>query len=157
MPVLASFDPANYNSTTGTGYTLGQDYSNGDGNIYRFFLTTDAVNITVGMVVEWASTTAFTVTVDRAGGSSLGRIPAGVAMGGVTAGRYGFFLVRGRHTAIRENAGGGAGAITAAGQKAIPHATTDGDAKIATAYTDNWFAVSLAATSGNVFPAEVRI
>jgi len=155
VPIPAGFNPASYNSTTGTDFTLGAYYEPGDGNVYRYFKLVDAVNGTIGMVAEWASATAYNVTVDRAGGASIGRIPAGVFVAAVTAGNYCLLLVRGRHAAVKD----AANALTV-GVKCVPHATTDGDAApIAGAYatTLNPFGVCLANASGGTFPCEVRI
>lgn len=105
------------------------------GKRYRFYKLTDAVPGTNGMVCEAASATDGTiVTVDRAGGSSLGRIPRGVLVNGVTAGNYFFALVDGLHAAVKD----AAGALSSVGLKVTTHATTDGDAAASTAYTDKW-------------------
>lgn len=152
MATPVGFDPANYNSSSNAeGFVLGQVYDY-NGRLFRFYKTVDAVNVLNGMVVEWASTTTYNVTVDRAGGSSLGRNPVGVAVGSVTAGNYGFFLVLGIHSAVRD----AANALTA-GVKVIPHATTDGDAAPATAYTDRVIGVCLANASGGVAPVHVQL
>lgn len=134
MATPIGFDPSIINATTVGNYTPGErrEYS---GKTYMFLKLTDAVNGTSGMVAEAASATDGTiVTVDRAGGSSLGRIPRCVLVGNVTAGRYFFGLVDGLHAGVKDAAGG----LTPVGKKVTTHATTDGDAAPSTAYTDNW-------------------
>lgn len=129
MATPIGFDPSTINSTTTGSFYPGEirDYA---GKSYEFVKLTDAVNATNGMVAEAGSATDGTiVTVDRAGGSSLGRIPRGVFVSSVTAGRYGFILKRGLHAAVKDAAGG----LTVVGRKVTTHATTDGDADVAAA------------------------
>ncbi len=143
-------------------YTLGDVYMGGDGRLYRYFKLADLVNGTNGMVAEWATplgtptaspSGTYNVTVDRAGGSSVGRVPACVLVCAVTHGNYFFGLVKGYHAAIKDAAGG----VNAVNKKCMPHATTDGDAAPATAYTDSQFAVCLVVSAGGVFGGEVNI
>ena len=151
MATPIGFDPTTVNQDSTGQWVKGQFYDY-NGSIYRFVKTADAVNATNGMVAEWASTTDYVVTVDRAGGSSLGRLPAGVFVASVTAGNYGFLLVFGRHSAVRD----AANALTA-GIKVVSHATTDGDAAPAAAYTGNTIGTCLANASGGTGPVEVAI
>lgn len=126
------FDPTVVNQTTTGNYVLGQELEY-DGRLFRFLKLTDAVNGAAGMVAESGSATdPDIVTVDRAGGSSLGRIPVAVLVGTVTAGNYFFGLVRGQQAGVKD----AAGALNSVGLKVTTHATTDGDAAAATAYTD---------------------
>lgn len=128
------FDPSVINSATVGNYYPGErrEYA---GKVYQFLKLTDAVNGTSGMVAEAGSATDATiVTVDRAGGSSLGRIPRCVLVSSVTAGRYFFGLIDGLHASVKDAAAG----LNAVGLKVTTHATTDGDAAASTAYTDKW-------------------
>ncbi len=134
MSTPLGFDPSVINQSSVGSYYPGEqrDYA---GKTYEFVKLTDAVNATSGMVAEAASATDGTiVTVDRAGGSSLGRIPRGVFVSSVTAGNYCFILKRGLHAAVKDAAAG----LTPVGLKVTSHATTDGDAAPSTAYTDKW-------------------
>lgn len=151
MPTPLTLDPGTWNSSVAAPYTLGALYETG-GKMYMYVLLTDAVNASNGMVAEMASTTAYTVTVDRSGGSSLGRGPVGVFVGSVTAGNYGFIQVEGIHSAVKDAAAG----LTAL-VKVTSHASTDGDAAPATAYTDKIIGFALAATAGGVAPVMLRI
>ena len=91
---------------------------------YRYVLAEDA-NILIGDVVEYADSTGYEVTKDRAGGSSLGRIVAGVAIAAITDGQYGWIQVNGVNTYCRTD-----GSV-AAGNALVPHASTDGVADVA--------------------------
>lgn len=104
--------------------TLGALYqSNSNGYVYRYVQFLDAVTYAAGQVVEWAIATALTkVTNDRAGGSSIGNIPAGIAMRVMTQNYFGFILVQGFYATIKTS---GADDI-AVGESLISHATTDG-------------------------------
>lgn len=153
MPTPVGFDPSSYNSATSGGFNPGSIYEY-NGSLYKFIKTVDAVDVTNGMVLEIASTSGTQYgTVDRALGSSVGRIPMGVAVGTITAGNYGFILIKGVHTAIKD----AANAVNAVGAKATTHATVDGDAAKASAYTDNIFAVALTAASAGTFRGLVDI
>lgn len=143
-----SFDPATINQSTTGNFSLGQklEYL---GKWYEFVKLTDAVNGANGMVTEAASgTDGFLVTVDRAGGSSLGRIPRGVLVGTVTAGNYCFQLIDGLHSAVKDAAAN----LATVGLKVTTHAVTDGDATVTTAYTDKTigtvYVVSAAGVAG---------
>lgn len=144
-----SFDPATINQSTTGDFSLGQklEYL---GKWYEFVKLTDAVNGANGMVTEAATpvTDGFLVTVVRAGGSSLGRIPRGVLVGTVTAGNYCFQLIDGYHSAVKD----AAGALSTVGFKVTTHATTDGDAAATTVYTDKTigtvYVVSAAGVAG---------
>lgn len=91
---------------------------------YRYVLAEDA-NILVGDVVEYSDSTGYEVSKDRASGSSLGRIVAGVAIGGITDGQYGWVQVSGVNNYVRTDGSATAGAAL------VPHASTDGVADVA--------------------------
>lgn len=72
------------------------------------------------MVLTWADTACTTVTNDRAGGSSLGQIPAGVCPVVMTQNYYGFSQLSGTVTV------GPTDGSVALAEMVVPHASTDG-------------------------------
>lgn len=91
------------------------------GNVYKYVLAEDA-NILKGDVVEYSDVTGYEVTKDRAGGSSLGRLPAGVAITTITDAQYGWIQVSGINNYVRTDGG------VAVGDALIPHVSADGQA-----------------------------
>ncbi len=67
---------------------LGRVRWESNGKAYRYVLVEDA-DLAVGEVVEYSDTSGYEVTNDRSGGSSIGRVVAGVAIGTITDGQYG--------------------------------------------------------------------
>ena len=112
------------------------------GYFYRYVQFKDAVAYADGQSVTWA-TMMTAVTNDRAGGSSIGVIPAGVCLRVMTQNYYGFILVRGYHATLATS---GADDIVI-GESLILHATTDGtcDGVAATATTTASFGFATAA------------
>lgn len=152
MATPIGFDPSVVNQPTVGNYALGQELDYLDGT-YRFLKLTDAVAGASGMVAEAGSATdANIVTVDRSGGSALGRIPVAVLVGTVTAGNYFFGLVRGLKAGVKD----AAGALNAVGLKVTTHATTDGDAAAASAYTDKIIGTVRVVSSGGVATVYVQ-
>jgi hypothetical protein len=98
MPTPINWDPASYNLDTAGDYTLGAVYEY-QGREFRFILNDDTgsngVALASGELCEWTSKTTYWVTEARAT-LSLGRCPAGVAVGTIDKGNYGFLCVRGR-------------------------------------------------------------
>ena len=94
------------------------------GKVFKYILVEDA-NLAVGDVVEYSDTTGYEVTKDRAGGSSLGRVAAGVALGTITDGQYGWIQVAGLNTYTKTD-----GSV-AVGDALVPHASADGQADTA--------------------------
>jgi hypothetical protein len=92
--------------------------------VYKYVLVEDA-NLAVGDVVEYSDTSGYEVTKDRAGGASLGRIAAGVALGTVTDAQYGWIQVAGLNTYTKTD-----GSV-AVGDALVPHASADGQADTA--------------------------
>lgn len=92
------------------------------GYIYKYVQFKDAVTYAAGQSLTWADVACTTVTNDRAGGSSLGAIPAGICLRVMTQNYYGFILVRGKYAGLVTS---GADDI-AVGESLIVHATTDG-------------------------------
>lgn len=92
-----------------------------NGKKYRYVLAEDA-NIATGDVLEYSDTSGYEVTNDRAGGSSIGRVVAGVAIGTITDAKYGWIQISGRHASVKTDGG------VTAGQGLVPHATSDGRA-----------------------------
>lgn len=96
------------------------------GKWYAFVQYKDAVTYVAspGMVLTWADTACTTVTNDRAGGSSIGQIPAGIAcIAGAAAAvqnNYGFVQLSGVATV------GPTDGAVALGELVVPHASTDG-------------------------------
>jgi len=91
---------------------------------YKYVLAEDA-NILVGDSVEFSDTTGYEVTKDRAGGSSIGRAVAGVAVTAIADAKYGWIQVYGVNHYTRTDGN------AAAGSALIPHATSDGLAGVA--------------------------
>jgi hypothetical protein len=116
--------------------TVKQDQATG--NVYKYILVEDAA-LAVGDVVEYSDTSGYEVTKDRAGGASLGRIPAGVALGTITDAYYGWIQVAGLNTYCKSD-----GSV-AVGDALVPHATADGQADTATS------ASTVVITAGQVF------
>lgn len=108
------------------------------GKAYRYVLAEDA-NIANGDVLEYSDTSGYEVTNDRSGGSSVGRVVAGVAVGTITDGQYGWIQVSGRHASIKTDGG------VTAGVNLVPHASVDGRADTETTGSTSTI------TSGQVF------
>jgi len=87
--------------------------------VYKYVLIEDMA-VAVGDVVEYSDTSGYEVTKDRAGGASLGRVAAGVALGTITDAYYGWIQVAGLNTYTKTD-----GSV-AVGQGIVPHATSDG-------------------------------
>ena len=104
--------------------TLYFDPATGKG--YRYVQVEDLA-VAAGDVVEYSDTSGSEVTQDRAGGSSVGRVVAGVAVGTITDAYYGWIQVSGRHSAIKTDGG------VSAADVLIPHATQNGHADTAVA------------------------
>lgn len=90
------------------------------GKAYRYVRAEDAA-LAVGDVVEFSDATGYEVTNDRAGGSSLGRFVAGVALGTIADASYGWIQVSGVAT-VKTDGG------VAKGDRLVPHASADGQA-----------------------------
>lgn len=108
------------------------------GKAYRYVLAEDAA-LANGDVVEFSDTSGYEVTKDRAGGASIGRVVAGVAIGTITDAYYGWIQVHGRHTAIKTDGG------VATGDVLVPHTNKDGRADTGTS------ASTVVITAGQVF------
>lgn len=118
-----------------------------DGKSYRYMKVKD-IAVAANNVVEY-STTESAVTLDRAGGSSIGRHVAGVAVATVTAGNYGWVQIDGRVTATVP-----AGVAIAAGDLVAPHSTSNGGIIAATTSTfKQSFAVALGADTATTSAA----
>lgn len=105
---------------------------------YRYVLAEDAA-LANGDVVEYSDTSGNEVTKDRAGGASIGRVVAGVAIGTIADASYGWVQVYGRHTAIKTDGG------VATGDVLVPHTNKDGRADSGTS------ASTVVITAGQVF------
>jgi len=102
-------------------FTPGLIVTDKKGNAFKYIRVEDA-NLAKGDVVEYSDTTGYEVTKDRAGGASLGRIAAGVALGTITDAYYGWIQVSGLNTYTKTD-----GSV-AVGEGLVPHATADGQA-----------------------------
>lgn len=124
-------------------WNVGGVYWSPEGLAYKYVQFKDAITYVAGHVCTWANTTGTAVTNDRADGSSIGAIPAGVAVRVMTQNYYGFILVHGPYATIVTS---GADDI-AVGESLIAHATTDGacDGVAANAMTTASFGTALAA------------
>lgn len=127
------------------------------GYIYRYVQFKDAVTYAAGHVCTWATATSQTaVTNDRAGGSSVGAIVAGICQAVMTQNYYGFILVSGFYATILTS---GADDIVVE-ESLIAHATTDGacDGVAAGSTTTASFGVAASAddNSGNFVAGYVR-
>lgn len=91
------------------------------GNAYKYVLIEDQA-VAVGDVVEYSDTSGYEVTSDRSGGASIGRVVAGVALGTISDGKYGWIQTSGRNATVKTDGG------VTAGQGLVPHATADGRA-----------------------------
>lgn len=132
--------PSSSTNVTTAPMTPGVEWQDESGNVYMVALVEDA-NLAANDVVEYSDTTGYEVTKDRSGGSSLGRIAAGVAVATVTDGNYGV-IQRGGVATLKVPAA----TAVAAGNALVPHATTDGAVAVATTSTvTQVFAVALAA------------
>lgn len=116
---------------------------------YRYYQVKDLA-LSANRVVEY-STTTDAVTMDRAGGTSIGRTVAGVAVATVSAGNYGWVQVSGSVSALTP-----AAIAIAAGDLVVPHATSDGGINKATTATfRHAFAVALGADTATTTGAGV--
>jgi len=120
---------------------LGSIWNDGaTGKSYKYVLIEDMA-VAANNVVEYSDATGNEVTKDRAGGASLGRHAAGVAVGTITDAQYGFIQIDGISSVTVPAAG-----AVAAGDLLVPHATSDGGvAKATTSTFKNAFAVALSA------------
>lgn len=99
----------------------------GTSKVFKYILAEDA-DLAVGDVVEYTTAlNGIEVTKDRAGGTSAGRVVAGVALGTITHGYYGWVQVAGLNTYCKTD-----GSV-AAGNPLVPHVSSDGVADTAEA------------------------
>lgn len=113
-------------------------YNEAGDKAYKYVLVEDA-NLAKGDVVEYSDVTGYEVTKDRAGGSSLGRFVAGVAITTITDGQYGWIQVSGVNEYVKTDGG------VALGDRLVPHASSDGVADTEAN------ASTVVVTSGQVF------
>ncbi|MCH9739505.1 MAG: hypothetical protein K0U38_01500 [Epsilonproteobacteria bacterium] len=106
----------------------------GQSKQYRYVRVEDLA-LAANDVVEYADATGMKVSQDRAGGSSLGRSFAGVALNTVTDAYYTWVQVKGVAT-CKVAAGAAAGATVAAGARVVTHATSNGAVATATTSTE---------------------
>lgn len=151
MGVIYAKPPLDVNDTS-PRTQVGTITFDDNGNAYRYVRVVD-LDVENGDVVEVASTSQFDVTKDRSGGSSVGRVVAGVAVSDITAGNYGWIMVSGIHSAVKTDGG------VTGGQFLIPHATSDGVADSGTAGTNDYQAFGFALaddTASNIVQAVIK-
>lgn len=150
MATPIGFDPSVYNSTT-ADYTLGASYWATDGREFRYVKALSA--LAVGDVCCWTATTPTSYTVSQSKTApALDYCPAGIAVGTITSGNYGFILVKGYHASVKD----AANACTA-GAKLRVMTTTAGNAQLAAAATDTPIGTCIVAGSGGVCGVAVSI
>jgi len=128
MAHIQAYPPNSSNDAT-PKVAPGTTWVDDDGKEYKYVLVED-MNLAANDVVEFSDTTGYEVTRDRAGGSSLGRAFAGVALGTVTDGYYGVVQTKGVCTVKVP-----ASTAISAGQALVNHATADGGVAAATTST----------------------
>lgn len=116
---------------TESQHTLGETYTH-QGKTYKYVKFLDAVTYVSGQLLEYANVACTSVTNDRSGGSSLGRVPAGVVWGAPTQNQHGWIQTKGPASGVLTS---GADDI-AVNEYIIPHATTDGTVDGTAAGTD---------------------
>lgn len=141
-----TIDPARSFSSDQTNYSVGYLYE-WHGNFYWFVGVVDAA-LSAGDLVEWSSTSGY-VTKDRAGGSSVGRCPAGVAICSCPVGGFTFIQCSGTGTQDLTTDEG-----VSAADYLMPHATTDGGVDtMAAGSEESHFGLALAADSSTTLAA----
>lgn len=152
MPQPIGFDPSLVNQST-TGYFVAGETREYAGAIYRFVQNANGASdnaLADGDLVYWASATAYTVcnALNGVGSALSGNPAAGIAVGAVTKGNYGFIMIFGRHTNVKSTS-------TTAGvpQKVSATAATVTDQ---TAATIAQVGTALTATSGGRCTLAVR-
>ena len=160
MPTsIGLIEPGSYNSSTNAeNFILGQHYSYSGATspvgVYRFVQNANAAGdaaIANGQLCEWASTSSYVVSSTRAAGSSLGRAPAGVAVGTIDKNKYGFLLVAGRHTAIPSTTG-----TVTDGREQKSHTVTGEGTDVTNAYDARW-GVAQTVVSGGTYSVMVNV
>ena len=119
---IVSYASHNDETALFTPGTVHQDKATS--KVYKYVRAEDAA-LAVGDVVEYSDTTGYEVTKDRAGGASLGRVAAGVALGTITDAKYGWIQVAGLNTYTKSDCS------VAVGDALVPHASADGQADTA--------------------------
>lgn len=132
--------------------TVMDDASNGKS--YRYIRVEDLA-LAANDAVEFADATGTEVTQDRAGGSSIGRTFAGVAVSTLTDAYYGWVQIKGVATCQVE-AGAAVGTTVPAGSRVTTHATANGSVAAYSATTssiDYSFGVALSADTATTSTA----
>lgn len=130
-------------------------YNEAGDKAYKYVLVEDMA-VAKGDVVEYSDTSGYEVTKDRAGGSSIGRFVAGVAITTITDAQYGWIQVSGIHTSVKTD-----GAVVK-GDKLVPHASVDGRAdteangSTVTVTSGQVFGAALATDSGTTSAGTVQ-
>lgn len=154
MATPVSFDPSTWNSSTAAPFTIGSRYSY-LGREFRYVKNYTDAAIADGDVCVWQSATDYVATgASRTsalgGATTLGGPPAGVGVGAISSGNYGFLLARGRHTNVK-----GVATITLKRLQRASSTAVSGD-DVSNAY-DAPFGVALTTVSGGRYTVEVNI
>lgn len=151
MATPVGFDPS-YNATTTGPYTLGQvlEYN---GRSFRFVKNAADAAIADGVVCVKTTTSNVVTGASRAtallGATTLGSPCAGVGIGAISTGNYGFILIFGRHTNVL-----GVATVTA-GRLQRCSTTADSGDNVSNAY-DSSFGEAITALSGARYTVDVR-
>ena len=143
-------------SAQGPEFNLGEMRETNTGKRYRYVQFKDAVTYTAGMCCTYADATSLTtVTNDISGGTSIGSVCAGVAVGVPAQNGYGWVQTYGLHTAVRTS---GADDI-AVGESVVVHGSTDGtvDGASASTYATGELGVAVAADDNDANTVAVFI
>jgi len=94
-------------SSTAAKNKLGTVAEDVNGYKYRYVqnISADSIAIANGTCVYLASVSAWVVSPDYTGGSSTSTRVAGVGIGAIAAGSYGWIQITGIHTAVKTDAG----------------------------------------------------
>jgi hypothetical protein len=141
----STFNPATYNSTTGTGYTLGAVYDIGDGNLYKFVHVNTAATTAGAVMCVYSSAKGEVIGANRTtalAGTPAAVMPVGIVPGVIGIGNYGFVQVGGYAVIIS--------GTSTLGRWQMPVATNDtaGDATASLARTDGLIGMCIVATAG---------
>ena len=149
MAIGLDANPASLSNTATRMYEVGTLYYY-QGAYYRYARFVDAVTYAAGHVLEWAVGVGCSrVTNDRAGGSSRGRVPAGVCLCAMTQDYWGFFQVAGvgRVALLTDES-------VAAGEYLVSDVGVDGGADtMANGEEEQCFAFTIAADAGSALAA----
>jgi hypothetical protein len=103
MPSMYRFDAFASVNDSAARMAVGTLVEDESGKVYRYVQFKDAVTYAAGQPVVWAAATPTAVTNDISGGSNVGALVAGIALGVMTQNYYGFVLGKGYYSAVVTN------------------------------------------------------